>query len=83
MNAEVGSAHDFEVVRQAGVSYREIVVGRVGRLRQLIDIGRIRIVDDLAVAVVLHHDDEDVVKVGNAFGGGTLLGEQRARHCGG
>ena len=37
-------------------------------MRVLVDERRVRVADDLAVAVVLHHDHEHVVKPGDTLG---------------
>src|SRR6266571_737925 len=42
---------------------REVIVGRVRGFRVMIGERRIGIVDDLTVAVVLHHDDEDMIEM--------------------
>jgi hypothetical protein len=77
-NNEVGAADDLKIVGGAGVSDAEVVGGDVGGLGQLIEEGGVGVVDDLAVAVVLHHDDEDVIEVGNAFGNSGFLSEEGA-----
>ena len=73
MDTEIGGADDFQVVGEAGMGDGEVVGGAVSALGVLIDEGRVGIVDDLGVAVILHHDDEDVIQTGNASWDGALL----------
>src|SRR5450631_2639214 len=60
----------------------EIVSPEVGGLRVSVDERRVGVVDDLAVTVVLHHDDEDVVEMGNPPWHGAFGGRRVVRDCG-
>ena len=66
-HAEVRSADDFEIIGQAGVRDGEVVRGEVRGLRVVVDERRVRIADDLAVAVIFHHDHEHVIEMRNAL----------------
>ena len=43
VHSEVGPAKHFQIVVQAGMCNSKVVRRRVGRLGQLVDIGRIRV----------------------------------------
>ncbi len=60
------------------------VIGRgIGGFGILVGEWRVGIVDDLAVAMVLHHDDEDMVQMPNSLGYWALGGIQIAyQDCG-
>ena len=64
---EVGSAEHFNVVGEAGVGHTKVAGANVGRMSKLVDEGSVGIVENLAVAMVLHHDHKDVVEVGDTF----------------
>jgi hypothetical protein len=89
MDAEVRTANDLEVVGQARVRDREVVRREIGGFGVLVDEAGIRIVEDLAVTMILHHDHLDVVEVRNtgrnrAFGGEGGTGErdcEQAQGC--
>ena len=57
---------------------REIIGGGVGISGELIDERSIRIVNNLAVTVIFHHNDEHVIERWDALGYGTLLGREHA-----
>ncbi len=59
------------------MGYGKVVARKIGRLREFIDEGRVGIVDDLAVTVVLHHDHEDVIQMRDALRDSAFLGENR------
>jgi hypothetical protein len=41
----------------------EVIGGRIGKICVLVSERRVRVANDLAVPMVLHHDDEDVVEM--------------------
>jgi hypothetical protein len=67
--------HDFEVVGQAGMGDRRVVRRKIGRVGVAVDERSVAVAENLPVTVVLHHDHENVVEVGNAFWNVALLGE--------
>ncbi len=69
-HTEVGSAEHFNVVGEAGVGHTKVAGTDVGRMGKLVDEGSVGIVENLAVAMVLHHDHKDVVEVGDTFWNG-------------
>ena len=77
MNAEILTTDDFQIVGQAGMGDGEIIVRAIGRFRQLVDKRIIGIADDLAVPVVFHHDDENVIQLWHTLGNGALLRGRR------
>ena len=79
---KVRSDNYFQIIRQAGVSDGEEVCGRIASLGELVDEGSIRVVENLAVAVVLHHDQEDMVEswdTCSTLNIVTIPGERHAR----
>ena len=77
--AEVGSAQYFNVVGEAGVGHTKVAGTNVGRMGKLVDEGSVGIVENLAVAVVLHHDHEDMVEMGDSFGNSSFLSGKGSR----
>lgn len=75
MNPEVRGADYLEIVGQAGMRHCEIVFRQICRFSILVDERRVRIVDDLAVPMVLHHDHKYMIQARNALGNRTLSGE--------
>jgi hypothetical protein len=78
-HAEIRSADDFEIIGQARMRDCEVVGGEVRTMRHLVDVWRVRIVENLAVAMVFHHDDEHVAEVRNAPRNRSLGGKRGAR----
>ena len=65
------------------MSDREVIGRGVGGFCILVGERRVRVPNDLAETVVLHHDDEDMVQVGDAFGDAAFGGEHRTyQRCG-
>lgn len=59
---------------------REIGRRQVGRIRKRVNEWRVRIADNLAVAVIFHHYHEYVVQMRDACGYRSFYGKSRARH---
>jgi hypothetical protein len=78
--AEVGCANRFEVVGETGMRNGEVVGRQVGGLRIGVDKRCVGVVENLGIAVVLHHDDKDVIQMGNALGNRADLRKGCARH---
>jgi len=55
------------------VSKGEVICCQVGSAGVAIDELGIGIIEDLSITVVFHHDQEHVVKMGDAFWNGPLL----------
>lgn len=66
-DAEVRPAGEFQIISQAGVAHGEIVIGKIRTRRIGRDERRIGIAEYLADVVVLHHDDENMVKMANSL----------------
>lgn len=81
VNPEIRSPNNFQIVRQAWVSHGKIVSGKVRLLGIPVDVWSVGIVKDLGIAVVLHHDQENVVQSRNTLWYGTLLTECSAPYC--
>jgi len=64
------------------MSDREVVGRQISGTGILVDELGVRIVENLAVTVVFHHDEENVIKMWNSFGHGALLRPRRTRQCG-
>ncbi len=60
----------------------EVVGGQIGGLGVAVDELGVGVVKNLGVAMVLHHDEENMVEVRNARGNGALLSESRTSECG-
>jgi hypothetical protein len=60
----------------------EVVGRKIGGTGVAVDERSVRVVENLVVAVVFHHDYEDVIKMWNSFGNGALLSPRRTRQCG-
>ncbi len=73
LHAEVRSAHDFEVVGQAGVSDGKVIRGEIGGPGVLVDEPGVRIVENLSVTMVFHHDHENMVEMRDTLGHGAFL----------
>ena len=69
-NAEIRAADDFQIVGQAGMPDGEIVGREIHFLvgDQAVQVRLVRVIDHLLIAVILHHDDENMVQVGIPFG---------------
>ena len=81
-HAEVRATDDFEIVGGARVADGEVIGGGVRGLGELVRKGGVRVADDLAVAVVFHHDHEDVIEAWDAFGHRPFIGERRTHQRG-
>jgi hypothetical protein len=66
LDTEVRAADDLEVVAQARVRDCVVVDAKIRKQRIAVRERSVRIVDDLTEAVVLHHDDEHVIELGNS-----------------
>jgi len=77
-HAEVGATNGLQIVGEAGVGHGEVILRQAGRPGVLVDERGVRIVQDLAVTMVLHHDHEHVVEVWNPSRNFALLGEHRS-----
>ena len=69
-DSKVGASDDFEVIGEAGMADGEVVGGEVDAagVDLAVQIRLVGVVDDLLVAVVFHHDQEDVIEMGDAAG---------------
>src|SRR6266851_4766111 len=63
VHAKVGTAGNLQVIGQAGMGHGEIVCGRVAGIGQVIGEGGVGISYDLAVPVIFHHDDKNVIQL--------------------
>lgn len=64
LHTKVRTTDHFQVVRQTGMANGELIRRQVRRMGQLVYEGRVWVVENLAVAVILHHDEEHVVQPG-------------------
>lgn len=69
-DAEIGAANDLEVVGKARMADGKIVGGEIDPLAcdETVEVRLIGIFVDLLVAVVLHHDHEDMIKMPDTLG---------------
>src|SRR6202051_2248960 len=54
---------------------REIIRRQIGALRVLVDEAGVGIIENLAVAVIFHHDEENMVEMRNVFRYSAFLSE--------
>jgi len=75
LHAEIGAANNFEIVGQAWMTDREVFLREIGFLGQAVDEWSVGIVHDLAVAVVLHHDQKHMVELRHPLRSRPLVGQ--------
>ncbi len=76
-HAEIRTADDLQVIGQAGMANGEIIGREPGVAGQLVGERHERIVDDLRIAVIFHHDQEYMVEMADAMRHRTFVGGSR------
>src|SRR5882724_4084901 len=87
-HAEVRTTYNLEVVGQARVRQRKVVCRQVSSRRILVNKASVRVLENFGVAMVFHHDEENVVQMRNTLRDAALLSDagrhksgQECQHC--